>query len=261
MGCRFISTLLCLVLFLSGTKFIPRVFASTPTPTPTATPEPTPYDGLGVAVKDDPNGLLHFDKKSGADVETIRMIDAQSRVTDSGSRSVTALEDNIAIGHQRAIDMTMTLKNQEFQKALVQVTPKGKQLLQENPELQNPLTIIGGAVSLWAGYTVKLIKNENFKLATYIKGQDHAGEFQMESPLMNGKLQFNEIDGVALNVNRSISSIDSAASFNYSARAGTMGGALSHTLLPHVNLSVGTTQYNFTNQLDENARIDFQLDF
>lgn len=261
---RFFNSFSSIVLVLLGagiTTFAQVDTSEIPSLSPSPSLSATPKTDVAGTLVEDPNSLLHFKKKDGADVDTIRMIDAQNKITETGNHNTIALQGSILTGQAKAQEMVNALKGEELQKAMAQVTPRGKQMLQENPELKNPVMIIGGAFALWAGNTLRIIKEENFKINTYVQAKNRIGEFQMESPLFNGKLQFNDTDGVQVNMNRSISSIDSKANFSYSEKQQTVGGSLSHMLMPHVNLSVGTTQNNATNQIDQQAKIEYNLSF
>ncbi len=262
MGVRVFKSLFALSLLLFEVVAVSPCFAadvlsqSMPTPLPTA----APVDVLTEKLKEDPHSIWFFKKRQGEDVETIRMINSQDQLLNSGNSNFK-IQDSITGGQDRAKAMVQMLQNEELQKVLPRMTEKGNQMLRENPELQAPVGIIAGTFALWSGKTVKLIKGDNVKVATYIEAKSRSGDFRMESPLLNGKLQFNETDGVQLNVNRSISSIDSSASVIYSAKNQSVGGQVTHSLFPHLNLNYGTSQSTQTNQVDQRAWIDYQLRF
>lgn len=221
-----------------------------------ASPTPTP----GILLQD-PNGFLQFSHKPGEEAETYRMLEDQNRLQDSGSRNPIALQANISSGQARAQQMVDMLKDQEMQKALKKVTLQGKQMLQENPDLKNPVTIVAGAFSLWAGRTVKLIKEEKFKLMTHFEGRSRTGDFSMESPLLSGKFAFTGADGFSVSMNRSISSLNTMAAFVYSAKQQSFTGQLVHPLMQNLDLTFGASQLQQTNQTDGQAKLEYRLSF
>ena len=221
-----------------------------------ASPSPTPGNLL-----QDPNGFLIFNHKPGDEVETYRMLDEQNKVQDAGSRNPIAIQGNITSGQARAMQMIEILKDQEMQKALKKVTLQGKQMLQESPEMRNPVTIIAGAFSLWTGRTLKLIRGENFKLATRLEARSRSGDFSMESPILNGKLAFSSSDGFTLSLNRSIASTGTTAAMVYSAKQQMFTGQLTHPLTGNIGLSFGAVQTPQSNQTDGQAKLEYRLSF
>ena len=252
-----------MTVFLIETILAPIAKADPPSvdSSPSTSPTSTPSGTYGGTVTEDPNALLNFKKKDGADVDTIRMIDAQNKTLESGNNDNFSLQNSITTGQARAQEMVNALKSEELQKVLPRVTAKGKDMLQENPELKTPMAVIAGSISLWAGNTLKLIQNDTIKVTSYIEGKSRSGDFKMDSPLVNGKLQFNETDGLQLNMNRSISSIQSNAAVVYNVKTQSLGGELSHHLLPHLDLSIGSTQVPQTSQMDQQAKISYHLNF
>ena len=152
-------------------------------------------------------------------------------------------------------------KDQEMQKALKKVTIQGRQMLQENPSMRNPITIIAGAFSLWTGRTLKLIRGDSFKLATRLEARTRSGDFSMESPLMNGKLAFSSSDGFTLSLNRSIASTGTTAAMVYSAKQQTFTGQLTHPLTGNIGLTFGAVQTSQSNQTDGQAKLEYRLSF
>jgi|GEM_PF-1931908 len=225
----------------------------------TAAPKGSPT--LGGTLKSNSNGLLHFNYVSGRDSETLRMIDDQTRAVAAGDHGTQAQMDNLAIGRTRAQDMINLIKSEELQKALSKVTVKGKQLLQENQEIKNPLMLIAGAASLWYGKTIRLIKGEDFKLSTRIEARGRSGEFSMESPLLNGNLHYDG-NGLNISMNRTISSIDSKAELNYNVSNQSFSTNIRHQLAPNLDLTFGASQVpTQSKQTDGRATFEYRFDF
>jgi hypothetical protein len=234
------------ILFLLLMQWMTSVQAM-PTPTPSIGP---PADTL-----------FHFTVKSGEDAPTYRMIDAQNKIMDSGSRNIVSTQDSLVSGHARAQEMVDLLKGQELQHAFGGVNEKGKQMLQENPEMKNPIAIVAGAVSLWVGRTVKLIKDEKFKLATRLEARSRTGEFSMESPILNGKLSFTGGSGFNMNVTREINPVNLRAEMNYSQHDQNITGQFVHPITPNLGVVFGATQWQQNNQTDGRASVQYNLSF
>lgn len=218
------------------------------TPTPTAPPSQM--------------NLLDFQQQpGGSDAPTYRMINDQERTRESGTRSIFNYQDSIISGNQRARDMVELLKKQQLQKAFEPLNARGKQVLQENPDLKSPTAILAGMAALWVGRTMKLLKGDDVKLTGRIEGRARSGEFSLESPIFNGRLVYTGGDGIYMNVNRSIAALNSRAEMIYSQKDQTITGALVHPLMPHLDLSFGAAQYQNTNQTDGRASLQFNLSF
>jgi len=216
-------------------------------------PAPTPtLDGTGI---------LQSNGKFLDNSQTYHMLDTQNRSMESGFRGALDVQDSLVTGQQRAQQMTDLLKNQELQKVFGSLNDRGKQMLQENPEMKNPATIVAGAAALWVGRTIQLFKAESFKLSSRFEARTRTGEFSMESPLMNGKLNFTETNGLSMTMNRKIGSTDTRAEMTYNASYQVFTGQLVHPLTPHFSLLFGASQLGQTNQTDQRATIQYNLSF
>ncbi|MBC7397748.1 MAG: hypothetical protein H7333_09925 [Bdellovibrionales bacterium] len=220
--------------------------------------DPAPIAGVLVQ---DSNGFLQFTHKPGQDAETYRMLENQQRLQDSGNRNPTDYQNHISSGQARAAQMVEMLKDEEMQKALRKVTFQGKQILQENPDLKNPLTIVAGAFALWAGRTIRIFHSDHIKLSTRLEGRARTGDFNLESPFFNGRLSFSGNDGLNVSMNRSIASINTNAAFAYSVKQQSFSGQISHPLAPNLDLSFGAVQLQQTNQTDGQAKLEYRLSF
>ena len=206
------------------------------------------------------NGFLQFNYEPGRTADTLRMIDQQNRAMEAGDRSAKAMQDSISSNRSRAQDMVNLIKDEELQKALVKVTSRGKQVLTENPELKSPMGVIAGAVSLWYGRSIKLIKGDDFKLSTRLEARGRNGEFSMESPLLNGTLHYG-VGDLNISVNRRISSIDTSAELHYNMSNQSFNTQLRHSLAPNLDLTFGASQVPDTRQTDGRAGFEYRLDF
>jgi hypothetical protein len=223
-------------------------------PAQASTPTPTPY-----YIESD--SLLHFTAPSGSDVDTLLMIDNNNRLRDSGNGSLWSQQNAINNGNARAKQMVDLLKNQDLQKAFTPLNAQGKQMLQENPDMRNPVTIVGGAAAFWIGRSIALVKQENFKLTTHVEARARCGEFAMESPLLNGKLSYTGNDGINMKINRKIDSISSSAEANYNATQRVFSGQLVHPLIPHLDITFGAAQLQQSTQTDGRASLQYNLNF
>ncbi len=245
----------CLALFL----FLILSMEAHSTPTPTPLPAPDHYGG---ALYQDSNGFLDFSKKPGADIDTLNMIEQQNRTNDSGNRNASTLFGSISGGQDRAQEMINALKTEELKKALVKVTGKGNEILQENAGLKSPIAIVSGVVSFWVGNAVRLVNHENFRFTTKVDGRNKSGEFTMESPLLNSKVKFKDSDGVSVNIGRNLPVLNSKAELNYNSKTQAVSTQVSHPLAPHLDFSVGTNQIpELNNQTDSRAKIEYKINF
>ena len=225
---------------------------------PSSTPPPDANTGL---ITTDTQHLIDIKTKAAQENATFRILDQQNSNQIAGNQNNFNVQTDIAIGKARAEQMVNLLQNAELQQAFTKVNAKGKEALQENPELKNPAAVIAGATSLWIGRTVQLIKDESFKLTTHVEGRSRSGDFSVESPLVNGKLKFQSNNGVNLNINRTISSIQSNAEVNYDVRSQTVSTQLKHRIAPNLDLSFGASESPLQNQIDERATIQYNISF
>jgi len=166
------------------------------------------------------------------------------------------------MGQERAAQMVNMLKDEQLKLALEKVTTRGKVILEENHSLQNPATVIVGAASLWLGSTIKLFKSDSIQITSHIEARSQRGEFSFESPLLNSKVLFRPDQGLNLNVNRSIASINSTAELNYMSRTNSISTQLKHPITRNLNFSIGSSQLpEMNNQTDGQAKIEYQIHF
>jgi len=208
------------------------------------------------------NNLLDPKIKAAQANNTYHLLNAQEQNNNAGTNSALTLSDRLAVGQARAQEMVNLLKDAEMQQALKKVTNNGKDIVQANPELKNPATMVAGAVALWYGRTVKLIKGEEVTVYSKVTARDRSGEFSMQSPLLDGKLQFDPGNGASLSLNRKISSIDSNAQIGYNPKYQAFTSSFSHNIAPHLDLSFGSAMLPaYNNQVDQNAKIEYRIDF
>lgn len=207
------------------------------------------------------SGISVFRNPNGQQQDTNMMIDRQTLEQERGANSSLDNQNSIQSGQDRAGQMVEMLKTEEMQNALQKVTKKGKQALQEDPSLRTPIGVVAGAVGLWVGRTIKLIKDDRFTLSSRVEGRARTGEFSMQSPFLNGSFKLSADQGVEINMNRTISSIDARAEFNYNIRNQSFSTTIRHRIAPNLDFSFGASQVPQSSVTDGNARIEYRLDF
>ena len=217
-------------------------------------------DGENTSEKGDSPELLKF-KREGKDQETNLLLDKQERDSNFGTQNVGSQNANMSADQSRSQQMVNLLKDDQLQKAMLTVTKRGNDIVDNNPELKNPLTVIAGAVSLWYGRSVNLLKSTDFSLSSRFSGRERSGELSTSSPLLNGSLKYNPSNGIDLSINRSISSIQTSAELKYNVQSQGVTSQIRHHLMPNLDLSVGTTQMPNTNQPDNRAGVEYQIHF
>lgn len=207
-------------------------------------------------------GFFGVQRNPGATEETLRMIEEQDRSMNSGTRSTASILRTLTGGQERAREMVRVIQTEEMRQALEKVTVRGKDFLEKNSALRSPLALISGALSVWVGGDVRLVNDEKFKLSTRIEGRNRSGEFRMESPLFNGRFQFNEMQGVTVNMNREIPGFKSRAEIDFQARTQSLTTQIRQPLAPHLDLTFGATQLpHLNNKTDGQAKIEYQFQF
>jgi hypothetical protein len=207
-------------------------------------------------------GIFGVQRNPGATADTLRMIEEQERNMNSGTRSTASVLRTLTGGQDRAREMVRVIQTEEMRQALEKVTVRGKDFLEKNSALRSPLALISGALSVWVGGDVRLVDDEKFKLSTRIEGRNRSGEFRMESPLFNGRFQFNEMQGVTVNMNREIPGLKSRAEIDFQARTQSLTTQIRQPLAPHLDLTFGATQLpQMNNKTDGQAKIEYQFQF
>ena len=207
-------------------------------------------------------GIFEVKRTPGADTDTLRMIEEQERTLNSGSRSTASVLRTLTGGQDRAREMIRVIQTDEMRQALEKVTVRGKDFLEKNSALRSPLALISGALSIWVGGDVRILNDEKLKLSTRIEGRNRSGEFRMESPLVNGRLQFNEAQGMSLNMNREIPGLKSRAEVDFQARTQSLTTQIRQPLAPHLDITFGATQLpHLNNKTDGQAKIEYQFQF
>ncbi len=167
---------------------------------------------------------------------------------DSNSR-------NYESGKSRAQQMVNMLQNQELTKAFQKITNRSTKTLEDNPEIANPIGVIAGAASLWYGRTLKLIKGEDFNFSARMEGRAQRSEFSMNSPLLNGKLNFDAKEGIGIGFNRKIHELQTDAVILYNAKNQNISTELRKKIAPNLDLSFGASRS------DQNTKIEYNLSF
>ncbi len=241
--------ILIVIAGLAGTKMVLADGASPPGMTPVPDTQNLVSD-LGPTAK-----------KPGSDTETIRLLDAENHKFETHENGIFTYQKDQSDSSSRAQQMVKLIQDQQFQKAMQKITQKGNTVLEDNPGLKTPASVIAGAAALWYGRTVKLLKSEQISIFSRIEARNRSGEFSMQSPLLNSSLQFHGDTGMDLNINRRISSIDTSAQINYNMKSQSMGTQINHTLIPHLDFTLGRSQSTQTNQPDNRAGLQYQLNF
>ncbi len=221
---------------------------------------PTPHFG-GELLHHAP-GIFGVNRTPGADADTLRMLDEQERAMHTGSRSTASVIRTLTGGQERAREMVRVIQTEEMRQALEKVTVRGKDFLDKNSALRSPLALISGALSVWVGGDIRILNDEKLKLSTRIEGRNRSGEFRMESPLVNGRLQFNEVQGMSVNMNREIPGLKSRAEIDFQAKTQSLTTQIRQPLAPHLDLTFGATQLpHLNNKTDGQAKIEYQFHF
>jgi hypothetical protein len=235
----------------------PLMVGAMPTPTPVEHPQ-----HYGGTLLNENDALLKFQANPEAKQQTENLISQQNQAELTGARNSVTLGQNLVMGQERAAQMVTLLKDEQFRVALEKVTSRGKVILEENQSLRNPATVILGAASLWLGSTIRLFKSDSIQITSHIEARAQRGEFSLESPLLNSKVLFRPDQGLNLNLNRSIASINSTAELNYMSRTNSVSTQLRHPITPNLNFSIGSSQLpELNNQTDGQAKIEYQIHF
>jgi hypothetical protein len=192
--------------------------------------------------------------------ETRLMLDQQNRRAAEGSNPLYN-QNSLQTGQARAEQMAEMIKTEEMEKALIKVTERGQSTLRENPSLKTPLGVIAGAMGLWMGNTVRLFKGDELKITSRIEGRNRSSEFNMESPLLNGRFRFSADQGFEVHMNRAISSINSRAELNYNIKNQTFSTSIRKRIAPNLDFSFGAAQFQQHSPTDGNARLEYQFNF
>jgi hypothetical protein len=196
-------------------------------------------------------GLLEYKTSAKQKDETYQYLNKRDVPNPSMNKEAA---DYIS-GQSRAQQMIGMLQNQEMTKALEKITGSSKKTLDENPEIRNPLGVIAGAASLWYGRTLKLIKGDDFNFSARMEARNQRSEFNMGSPLLNGKLRFDGKDGMGVGFNRRITDIQTEAGVQYNVRNQVISTEVRQKLAPHLDLSFGASR------IDQNTKIEYRLNF
>jgi hypothetical protein len=148
---------------------------------------------------------------------------------------------------------------------------KGKQLLQENPELMIPAVGLGVAARLWVGQGFKMINQEFLKLSSSVEIRNRRGQIQLESLLGLGtfKVQeqgyvvewFKQLADMPTNALNSIWAKIILSKMNNEASGQTlMLSQLGHQLSNHVSLVAQAAGLG-VGKPEATARIDYRLNF
>jgi hypothetical protein len=235
--------------------------ASTPTPNPSTTPNLS--DAVaGKNELDNPNGFFKYQENPEYKNQTLKMIEEQARLSETGDRSTRTHMLQVLQGQSRAEQMVEALKNQDLEKAMAKVTARGNAILESNTGLKAPASVIAGAVALWVGRSIRVFNDSGYELNTRIEARSRSGEFNLNSPFLNSRVLYNPDQGVSVNLNRNIASLRTQAEMNYNTQSRIFSTQLVQPLSSGFSLSVGAgSNLNQSNQTDGRASLQYNLNF
>lgn len=155
--------------------------------------------------------------------------------------------------------MVQIVKDHEFQRALEMITPRARELLEDNPELHTPVGILVGMASLWNGRKFKIVKSDEVTLDTQIQARTSTAQFSWNSPLLNGELKYQAANGVNVSVGRSISSINTKTRVEYNLTSGNLSSSIEQPLPNNFSISIRGGQTS--GKPDGAAVLNYQLNF
>lgn len=196
-------------------------------------------------------GFLLYQPTSNEKQDTYLYLNKQ----DDPNLNMNKNAQNYESGKSRAAQMVNMLQNKELTKAFQKITESSTKTLDENPELKNPLGVIIGAASFWYGQTVNLIKNEDVRFSARLEGRERRSEFNMASPLVNGKLKFDPTEGMGIGFNRKLMKSQTEAGVQYNAKSQVFSTEVRQKLSPNLDLSFGASR------LDQNTKIEYRINF
>lgn len=209
------------------------------------------YTLIPVAAPPPSPGILPL--KTAKNFPTEAEQNLKNRESKPSSVSESAVE--YSQNKNRAQQMINLLQDEELSKAFKKITEGGNKTLRENPGIRAPLAIISGAAAFWAGKTMNLFQQESFRFSAKIEGRYRRSEFSMESPLLNGKMKFDNQSGVELGVTRRFEPFKTDAMLNYNVRNQSVTTEVRHKLAPNVDLTFGASRF------DQNTRIEYRFNF
>jgi hypothetical protein len=195
----------------------------------------------------------------GVTEQTHRMLDRQELARERGTQTLSEKQNIAATNNAHAMSMVEMIKSAEMNFAMNKIAVKGEKFLKDNEELQTPAGVVAGAFALWAGRSMRIMKNGEIEVFSAISLRDKSGNFNFKSPIVNGQLRFDQTQGLNVGVNRSLSSINTNAEINYNSAQNGFSGNILHQLLPNVSIGIGT---GINQGVQENTgRIQYHLDF
>ncbi len=193
--------------------------------------------------------------------QTEQFIDKQEQKQNYNLSRPDDIQRDLIIGQDRAREIIRILQDQELQKAFADINERGRNFLNNNEGAKAPLGVLAGAASLWIGRTFRLIREQQFELSSRFEGRSQSGEFNLNSPLLNGSVLFNRNDGMGLRLNRELGLLDTRTEFSYFSRDQRLSTGITHRLSPNIDLSFGVSQSAIVPQTDSRAGIHYQLSF
>lgn len=195
-------------------------------------------------------GFLMYKPSAEQEQDTYQYLNKREKPNSNMDQQTKDYES----GKLRAAQMVNLLQNKELTDAFQKILSNSGKTINQNKEVFFPLGVIAGAASFWYGRTVTLIKGD-IHLTTRIEGASRRGEFSMNSPLFNGKLKFDGVEGMGLGIDRKISEIQAEASIQYNAKNQTFSTEVRKKIAPHLDLTFGASK------MDQNTKIEYRINF
>lgn len=161
----------------------------------------------------------------------------------------------------RAKEVMKSLEDTEMKKLSKKISAHSNEVMSANPDAAIPATALSIGALFWIGHKVNLIKSDDLKLSSRVEGRGRRGSINLDSPILNGKFNFAQTEGIKFGLNKNIDEINSDAEVNYFIKDQLVSTAFRHHFTKYLALSVGMSQSGKAQPSNQNAQIQYNINF
>ena len=194
------------------------------------------------------------------DAKTLQMLSLQELSRKMGFSTTSEMQSEMTLGQNQAKTMMGVMKTREIQGEYSALRESGAAFLRNNPGLQVPVAIVGVSAAIMTGQRVAITRSEQFRLVSTLDAPMRSGMLEVGSGPTDGRIQYDELSGLNLDLIQKVSEIKTGAEILYNVKTRGVGTRLTYDVTQNLAISAGVSE-NVIGPLDESARISFSMVF
>ncbi len=197
----------------------------------------------------------------GETMQTQALISRQEDARATRASSFSQLQADQIAGQAQAQVILNSIQNQKLRQVTRVADRRGRDYVEENPEVSTPATVLGAGAAVWLGRSFPISKGEDYHLTSHVEGRSRSGSLDLWSSWLEGKLHFDQAHGIDMGLNHNLEFMDSLAGVFYNFKNQCLTTELSHEVVTHLAVNLSASQASVVRTADASARLLYQFTF